>query len=343
VTYVSNLPSTDVVNYDVAIGPNGSLAIVGTLTVVKSSTFLAVVTQNRGTQTPWSGTSTVAFDGTEVGKLIQITGGARAGNNWWVVKDNTGGSLRWTPPGSRSSFDWAPVTPVAGDPYSVLTPTAITVRTWRFAYTGSDSAGSHPVTVDGLSIAGVTTSSEIQTVDVQLLVTRCSMSVCQVARMNGNLCVMYGCLISGVTSLGCRFMGGGATGTLSAYGLPTNIDRDFIFQASQLFVYGGYVSIGLAAFFDKSTTDAVLVYPGGTVESAPFFGGADLIWGTNNTGYGVRVKSGGRLVYTTKPTINATLGAGRESIVGGNDKQWGSIPFADSGATGTQAAIAVLA
>lgn len=67
------------------------------------------------------------------------------------------------------------------------------------------------------------------------------------------------------------------------------------------------------------------------------------MYGYSNAGHAVRVKSGGGLVYATKPTINGGLGAGRESVVGGVDKQWGAIPYADTGAAASQAYIVALA
>jgi hypothetical protein len=36
------------------------------------------------------------------------------------------------------------------------------------------------------------------------------------------------------------------------------------------------------------------------------------------------------VTYVTKPVINGGLGAGRESIVGGTDKQWGAIPYVEA-------------
>jgi hypothetical protein len=127
-------------------------------------------------------------------------------------------------------------------------------------------------------------------------------------------------------------------------GSAGSFDVDFLFQACGCVVDpGASWSFGTVAFFDNPFSGSLFVDSGAVVisENCPNGDNLNLIWGTANAGFGVVVKSNGGLLYVTKPTINATLGAGRESSVGGVDKVWGAIPFNDSGAAATGAIIAV--
>jgi hypothetical protein len=347
VTYLSD--PGDMTNYDVLLGVGGALNISGTPAVVKTGAINAVTAQNRGTQTPWSFTSTPAFDGTEVGKLIEITSGARAGNNFWVVKDNTGGSLRTSPPGISAIFDFTPATPVNGDPYSVLTPTHVNVGRWHFAPANNDDFLTHFVNIDGLALdmsnAGGSSGFGLLANEGTVPVfTRCLLKDPNLTNTGSLGMYINGCAFSGSSAIsGAASMNAGgylSGGSMTFYGpVFSSIDRDFLLQNSQLTVSEGSLLAGRQlASFDKSASPAIFVACRSAILCQPVSSTA-LIWGTNNTGFAVVIKSGGLLAYTVKPTINATLGAGRESSVGGTDKQWGSIPFADTGATGTQAAI----
>jgi hypothetical protein len=56
--------------------------------------------------------------------------------------------------------------------------------------------------------------------------------------------------------------------------------------------------------------------------------GAVADWGANNTSryyYSI----GGFYSHVTKPTINGTLGAGREAQIGGTDKVYGVVPYVE--------------
>ena len=55
--------------------------------------------------------------------------------------------------------------------------------------------------------------------------------------------------------------------------------------------------------------------------------GAVPDWGTNNAGHGIIVASSSVYSYSTLPTVNSGLGAGREARVGGTDKLYAAVPF----------------
>jgi len=93
-----------------------------------------------------------------------------------------------------------------------------------------------------------------------------------------------------------------------------------VLSGATLFSFG-------VAFWDRSSSDSTIVVPPGGLWLQQ---GAVPDWGTNNTGHGVKVQSAGIYSYTTKPTINGTLGAGREALVGGTDKLYSAIPYIEA-------------
>jgi hypothetical protein len=347
VTYVSDLADTDPTNYDASLGPGGSLTIQGTMTVVKSSTLDVVTSMNRGTQTPWSATSTVAFDGTEVGKFIRITGGANVGAIWGVVKNNGGGSLRFTTPGipNPAAFSFTRKTPVHLDPYDVVTPSVVPVGTWKFPVTTGAAYGA--VTIQNAHLQFGAGIGLLQTGSAIVAIGSCVLDGASMSGPNVVGMVGAGCLLNGFITMEGVFCQLFAGGTLSGASLfvgqasDVALDYDFLMQNSLVQVSESNVTTGYVAWFDRAASGAMICYLGGRWVSKQVNDGADLAWGTANTGYAVIMHEGSYACYTTKPTINGGLGAGRESLVGATDKQWGAIPFADTGATGSQSAIVV--
>lgn len=62
--------------------------------------------------------------------------------------------------------------------------------------------------------------------------------------------------------------------------------------------------------------DALEVLPSGTVNAQT------ALWGAGSTGYGVRVQSGGKVCWGTKPTVTGTTG---DTIVGGTAKTYSAL------------------
>jgi hypothetical protein len=83
-----------------------------------------------------------------------------------------------------------------------------------------------------------------------------------------------------------------------------------------------------AAFFDRSSSDSAVIVGSFTNSTAAWAqSGAIPDWGTANAGHGVKVQSGAMYSYVTKPTVNGTLGVGREALVGGTDKLYADVPY----------------
>lgn len=340
VAYASNLPSSDVVNYDVILAPGGTLAIHGTVGTSKTGTLNVVTSMNRGTQTPWSMTSTPAFDGTEVGSLIEITSvGARQGHNFWAVKNNGGGSIRMSQPGLGDVSSFAPSfnvsTPVNGDAYAVRTLTSITVGLWRFQSSSVLSSDSAVVRVDGISASG-SAYPMIRLQETWLAATRSILTGIPFIVDGAIATYLLGCAVAGSSAVmgdlivqAGAFLSGAFVSVHSG-GLGGRVDLDTILQnASLLLQPGAFMFVGTMALFDNGFSGALTIN-GGAIKTSTFSAGANLIWGTNNTGFGVIAQTGGRLFYGTKPTVNSGLGVGRESSVGGTDKQWGAVPYVET-------------
>jgi hypothetical protein len=267
-----------------------------------------------------------------------------------VVK-NTAGSLRLTTPAviAAASFSFTTGVPVHNDPYDVLVPVHLNVGRWTFTSQANASSFPAEVVVDGLELDG--SAGGLGTVFVDNNAPVFSSCVFAGLSFMGPQSVgvtAFGCLASGVcivSTTSVFFRGGGELSGCVWFitsGGNTNLDSDFILQNANLSVQLGTLQIGLAASFDNAATGAISGGPGAQLVSAAIFS-TDLLWGTANTGHAVEMHEGAYFCYTTKPTINGGLGAGREALVGATDKQWGAIPFADSGATGSQSAIVVKA
>jgi hypothetical protein len=85
-------------------------------------------------------------------------------------------------------------------------------------------------------------------------------------------------------------------------------------------------SVRLGCVFFSCGGDGLIVGQNGALQIRIGEFASDAVYGTVG-GFGARVHAGGKLFYTTKPTINAGLGAGREARVGGTNKLWSEIPY----------------
>jgi hypothetical protein len=318
--------------YNVQLSNTRILVIQGTPTVAKSGTFTAVTTLDRPTQVPWSVTE-ATLGAADVGKLIQISSGARSGNSARIVKDNGAGNVRTSPFGTLSigTFAYPQVTPQAGDTFQVLDLTSIAVGSWHFASRGSGSiVGADYVQIDGLKLSG--TNTVIEANDRAIYYGRT---------------ITAGIYFAGVA--GTHFFAGGGADlgyvfpaiTMYALGMGIMaqwrirsgafafIDQDTIFQNALLQLdVGASVDGGLVSLFDRvANNNAILIDAGATYRSINIFVGANLLWGDANTGIAVIVRSTGNLAYNTKPTVNTLQGAGRQSVIGNTVTDWAGVPF----------------
>jgi hypothetical protein len=358
-TYASSPPATDPVNFDVQINRGGSLTIQGTRTVVLPAVALsAVTTINRATQTPWDVTA-VGLGAAHVGKIIRITNGTRAGNNAIVVKDLGGGKVRVSPFGtlsiSLSFIPWVAVTPVAPtDLVEVVDVPVLSIGTMRFR-SGSNadfvaSPAENLVIFDSIKIDGglntevgtiITDNVSVwmgQTILTNTMVTGAGAVLMGGGALGNFLAVatagfFIGLGFAGLPGTTCAFAGVSVSsfGIVGYFGDSCVIGLDCIFQNCAVDI-SGQVQGDRVSCFDAATANTAFVIEPGATYISRVYNQTDLLWGTANAGFAVSVSSGGKLFYVTKPTINGGLGVGRESRIGGTDKQWGAVPYAETAA-----------
>lgn len=331
----------------------GRLQVFGTPTISKAGTVLTAVrlqVRTAGAEAPWAITAP-AFGATDVDKIVVITASAAPGNVTAyakVVKDETAGVLRVSPFGTFNAATGAytQVTPLVGDTVEMRDMTATTLTFGKFEghslLSGTAQNPTVGVTFDSLhlaSIAGAGFQGALHSLGLGFYYARCTFGVLRVGGLSSNMPTQHfwrgGGIVTGgsVTVhasgiLSCSQIG--ANGSLSTRtGGILILDADCYFQNANVVpgsVAGGAVSSTGVAFFDRSTASAALtVIPGSTWRQT----GAVPDWGTANAGYGLFVQSAGNYCYATKPTINGTLGVGREASIGGTDKLYGAVPYVE--------------
>lgn len=156
-------------------------------------------------------------------------------------------------------------------------------------------------------------------------------------------CLIGGGVISGVGPIGNspRFTAGGqfsgAPGINISSSASVLFDGDFAFLAP--ITIGGSTVLGASAcqfgnvgFFVTAASDAITVNSSGILLINGGFYGSNIVYGTGPA-YGIRVYSSGKILYTTKPTVNDTLGVGRETIIAGVDTLYAAVPAIDAATT----------
>lgn len=103
---LSDLPSSDVVNVDIVLGPDVSLFYIGGVAeVLGTGTFTSITTENRATNQAFQlRDSSVAagFWSTVIGHRVRVTTGARQNSICWVAKDLGSSTCRTSLPGIPS-------------------------------------------------------------------------------------------------------------------------------------------------------------------------------------------------------------------------------------------------
>ncbi len=349
VTYLSSPPATDVVNYNVGYQTGGSLTITGTKTVTNPAIALtAVTTLNRGTQTPWDVTG-VGLGATDVGRLMRITSGARLNNYCGVAKDLTGGKVRVSPFGNldvagaqATGVCFSQVTPQAADVVEVFTVPILTIGTMSFrALTVAIPTGTtNGIFFDTIGLDG--TSNGIISMLGTMLVQGANVFFRQTTWQRikfgglggiwaaGGIATNTWQVQGGFSNNGgpfCQFLGFLMTAgafTVQA-GAAAMIGGDCLFQNAACQSAGNLFGEFVSAFDRTVSDNAVQIFPGGCYRSSAI-STSDLLWGDNNTGHGVKIRSGGEMTYNTKPTINTLQGAGRQSLIGGVNQDWATVP-----------------
>jgi hypothetical protein len=341
VTYIQS-PTTQT-NYDVQF-LGGSLTLLGTRTLVLGPVVLTAVTvQNRATQTPWDITGP-GLGAAHVGLIVQITASgvpANVGAYATIVKDLGGGKVRVSPFGTKvvSTVSFNVVTPVAGDTVEVISFPTLQTGKIRFRLGSNINFTASPLTncavIDLLKLEGSSDAASLVGIVIcestRVFYQRVVQSRMRWGGFGGTLHFFCGGhIITGSVS----FLAGStcnldavAIGNVLLSALPgcsVVMRKDCIFQAGGWGVVGNCrINSQGTAYFDSAGIGCNLAF--GVYSQT----GAIADWGTNNTSFGIGLSSGAFYIYVTKPTINATLGVGRETRIGGTDKLYGAIPYVE--------------
>ncbi len=352
VTY-AQAPTTQT-NYDVNIFENASLTIQGTFTIVQADVLITAVqaqVRTPGAEVRHAITGATLGAG-DVGALAIIISGTAGNIGAYakVLKDEGGGKVIVSPfgLGDVNAFPgFTQVTPVANvDHIEIVTPTTLLVgaiRIKNFSRTPAAFSVTPPantVIFDSVTLDGNANFTNFGTGELynEGLYAQLIRSNLKDIQMNGS---------SPIANVGTYCNGGGLEGVvyvnsdglgISQSGILNcsiqinsggflSINTDTYFQASGVFpVFGGIVSSGGSSFFDLATGVAPI-----SILDGANYGQFGVVpdWGTNNTGYGIQTDSTSAYVYTTKPSVNGTLGAGRESLIGGTDKLYAAVPYVE--------------
>jgi len=338
VTYLNNVPATDPCIFNFILGSAGVLRITGVATTTYTSPgggFSAVTNLNRATQTA-SAITEAGLGAGRTGQRIRATSGASTGAIAWLDRDFGGGVYRTSPWTTMSfaanplPFTPTPVNVAAGNTFVVESLTTIgylTLNNISAQYGGAASVNGTQIVLQNVYL----TQSDIP-ISMLPIGTVTNAPVAYGCRMhppfNANLCGCFidtGVVIAAAPSspsfFACLVRGRPSVQS----GATLFVDYDTLFSQSGndgiRVRYNGVLRVATMAVFDAGA-DGLLIEDG-NVRAAALFSGNDLIWGTGSTGVGMRVRSGGKTMYTTKPTVTGASDAN----VGGTARTWAQIPY----------------
>ena len=337
VTYLQS--PTTLTNLNPICGDGGSVTFLGTRTVDKTVVLTAITTQNRGTNVRW-GITSATLGAADVNKICIITASgtpANVGAYARILKDNGGGNVTTSPFGTFSvTTPFGQVTPQVGDTVQVVTLTTLTLG--NIDIKGNSQTAPQDVPVrqavifDSLLInGGASLRGRLKTRGTTVYFVRSiptNITIVGDATSGAGSFDFCGGGIDGVFCLwafaNVRQSGIVGTGFLCGMGSNVTFLSDTYFQNSTLQLSRGAMcnSQGIAVF-DRTVNGAIIIFGGATLSQTT----AIADWGTNNTGYAFLIRSFAYYGYVTKPTINGGLGVGRETSIGGTDKQYAAVPY----------------
>lgn len=337
---LSDIPDTDRPLFEFSIGDLGLVIFRGTPTTISSGTFTSVTDLDQTTDQPATVTDTaIATSWTADGaieKRIRITSGAREDATGWVAYDL----------GTKEARigNWM-VDPYAVEGYNVFGLANVDVQVGD-AYV-VEELPEFPelrcdITVSSQYVGTGVTPTKLFFESLTFPTGQYRPSCFRV--LGKEYCTAF---------VGCD------TGNLSpgnasmAYFIACNLGAPYDFYSGKVVVRGGIVTDhincyenvlwdvslgtilqggfelhvrggtfrGELGFFDGDEVAACVIEAGGVVRSTYLWGG------TGVTGYGVKVMSGGMVVYDNKPTVSGSTG---EALVGGTVKAWSTIPYVET-------------
>jgi hypothetical protein len=341
------LASGDYMFLDVVLGNATTITVNGTKTTagLPSGTLTTYVDVNRtvGAESMPKITDTAlgasGFSGS-VDKLCKITGGARAGTGFFIVKDLGSKTARIsTPVTIDTPLNYLTPTrkvPAVTDPYQVYNLPSIAVGDVHC------ELGTNKAVVD--AVGGYVLFNQLN-LDVRAsgtLFARGPLFGFQECILNqpiidSDFYQNTNCLHLPVAGASWANQGpygavaaGATKGSIAIFGGQFfAIDFDHYLQPSSLislFNTGSRVLVGSMAIFD-GTPSRTLIIEAGTEVQQSASGDADALWGTNNNGWGIDCRGTLTYVNATALAVNKGLGAGREVRIGGTDKLWSDLPY----------------
>jgi hypothetical protein len=341
----SSFPDTDRLFLTLRRTRTGTLTIRGLATTLFASNvagFTSVANLNRATPTMGNVIDTnlantwaaLGF----VGLRVRTTSGSNPGARAWIIKDENGVSAkqartsRWHTYAIQVPMLSAPtlVNVAAGDQYVVETLPKIGSFNVSFDLVDdfTVNVNSSGLLISDLDLynAGAAASTYTRCKETQPILYSCQ-------HVRTSFLSETGLLI------GCHSTGGFASPRqtiilyacyLSAAASPQSgsaawFDYDTVAQGVALSDarVGGVVRIGAAAAFDSSSDGLIIECD--TVCRIDLTSVVTLLYGNNNTAYGMRVA--GQAYYTVKPTIT---GLTNDTIVGGTAKAYAAIPYVEA-------------
>lgn len=332
------------------IVPGGSLKYLGTPIVTKPGTVITAVqaqVRTAGAEAAWAITA-VGLGASEIDKVPVITASAAPGNVGAYsigLKDEGGGKLRVAPFGTYNAATGAftQITPLVGDVIEIREMTKLTMGKIEGHNEQSQTAQNPTfgVTFDSVyldSMVGAGVAGAIQSIGVGFYYARCVGKILRMGGMSSQMPTQHFWRGAGFASggsitvhtagiLSCTLIGSGAS-IFARQGSQALFSADCYFQnaACGPGFPGGLIESAGVAFFDRTIANQAILVASGSVWRQT---GAVPDWGTANAGHGVVVPATGNYIYGTKPTVNGTLGAGREALIGGTDKLYGAVPYVE--------------
>jgi hypothetical protein len=357
VTYTSSPPATDKVNYDVMYMEGASLTITGTPTITNpnvSLTAVQVLDRTTSPTTRWAITG-VGLGAADVARIVAINAGPRVGAYALVLKDEGGGKVDVSPFGTLDIANaaalangFAQVTPLVADTVDVMTFPVLTVGSFvarvgtqsNFTAAPANCVLIQNVQLDGTGGGANNVIGSIVSLGASFIIGRALLRNVRVAGWGG----FYQCGGGVLSLLRWEFLGsqnggpfcivngtgfakgaGGAGVVTNAHGGSMAIDGDATLQDMSFFNWG-FATMGRVGMYDRIIADlAWQNFLGGVIRCRTFLV-ATLVYGDNNLGVGCKVFAGSFVTYGTKPTINTSNGAGRQTIIGGVNTDWAAVP-----------------
>ena len=331
----------------IRLNNHGRLVICGVVSSERTGTFSSVVSLNRATNTPVTITdSTISDWSTSIGKRLRVTTGPNAGSMGYVAKNLGGGTARVSSPSvvylnSDPSDDMNAAYVVVGpsifsngDSYSLDSLPTMYWGNQPNVSAGTEKGGSYDILrFENLEILTVGNSHPVVgnagtavTIFAGCIFDASAVFSAPFLRASSHSYYLNCCFRKGLFAI--SHMQVVLASGLSLYEcvMATSswfsvVDADFTIQGASLRVSAGPCRIGVAGIYDSPTdgitvgcTGAIDSFPGASVANITSHYPAHHVYGSGNSGVGIRVGAGGQFVYVSKiPTI---VGNGGDFRVG---------------------------